>query len=141
MGELYALTEAQCRGLLADAQTGRAAVVAPDGPHIIVVNYGLVDESIVFRTSPFSILATYAADAPMAFQVDRTDDRRRTGWSVVARGRARVVRDSRELAHIRKLWEPSPWAAGERNVHLRLAYTELTGRSVDKLDRLPVLPF
>lgn len=141
MGELHVLTEAECRGLLADCSRGRVAVVAPDGPHIIPVNYGLVDESIVFRTSPFTLLATYANNANIAFEIDRSDDVAQTGWSVVARGRATVVYDSRELAHISRVWEPVPWAAGERNLHLRLAFTQLSGRSVSKLERRPVLPF
>lgn len=141
MAELHVLSEAECRGLLADHQTGRVAVVAPDGPHIIPVSYSLVDESIIFRTSPFTLLATYANNATVAFEVDHTDDVSRTGWSVVARGRAAAVYDSRELAHISRVWEPTPWASGERNLHLRLSYTQLTGRSVSKLDRRPGQPF
>ncbi|MCX6395785.1 MAG: pyridoxamine 5'-phosphate oxidase family protein [Propionibacteriales bacterium] len=137
MGELHTLSEAQCRGLLTDASTGRVAVVAPDGPHIVPVNFALVDESLVFRTSPFTLLASYAEVGTIAFEVDHTDATTRTGWSVVARGRATVVRDSAELAHIRRVWEPMPWAAGERNLHLRLKYTELSGRSLSGLDAGP----
>ena len=134
MGELHTLSEAQCRGLLADARTGRVAVVTPDGPYIIPVNYALVDESLVFRTSPFTLLATYAEVDTIAFEVDHTDETTRTGWSVMARGRATVVRDSVELAHIKRVWDPTPWAAGERNLHLRLKYSELYGRSVSGID-------
>lgn len=140
MAELHRLTESECRALLADSQTGRVAVVAPDGPHIIPVNYALVDESLIFRTSPFSVLATYAGNANIAFEVDHTDDVRRVGWSVVARGRAHVVYDSQQLAHIARVWEPMPWASGERNLHIRLSYTELSGRSISKLEPRDVLP-
>lgn len=140
-GELHRLSEAECRGLLADCQTGRVAVVAPDGPHIIPVNYALVDESLVFRTSPFTIFATYANNANIAFEVDSTDDIKRAGWSVLARGRASFVYDSAELAHICRVWEPTPWAAGDRNLHIRLTCTELSGRSVSKLERKPTAPF
>lgn len=141
MAELHTLSESECRALLADAQTGRVAVVAPDGPHIIPVNYALVDESLIFRTGRSTLLATCAGDAMIAFEVDRTDDVRRVGWSVVARGRAAIVHDSRELAHISRTWEPVPWAAGDRPVHVRLAYSELTGRSVGELEIPGPLPF
>lgn len=140
MGDLHVLSEAECRTLLAEGQTGRVAVVAPDGPHIIPVNYALVDESLIFRTSPFTLLATYANNATIAFEVDHSDDVRQIGWSVLARGRATAVYDSRELAHINRVWEPVPWAGGERNLHLRLVYTQLTGRSVDKLEEHHRLP-
>jgi nitroimidazol reductase NimA-like FMN-containing flavoprotein (pyridoxamine 5'-phosphate oxidase superfamily) len=141
MAELYQLSPSECRALLADCQTGRVAVVAPDGPHVIPVNYAVVDESVVFRTSPFTVLATYGADARVAFEVDHTDDARRIGWSVEARGRASVVYDSAELAHIARVWEPVPWAGGERALHLRLRYDELTGRSLGLLERSPVPPW
>ncbi len=139
MDALHILSEAECRGLLAESQMGRVAVVAPDGPHIVPVNYTLVDESLIFRTSPSTVFATYADNANIAFEVDFANDARRIGWSVVARGRASVVHDSRELAHIARVWEPQPWAGGERNLHIRLVYTDLTGRSVATLERKPVL--
>ncbi|MCW2856869.1 MAG: pyridoxamine 5-phosphate oxidase-related, FMN-binding protein [Marmoricola sp.] len=141
MSDLHSLTESECRALLAECRTGRVAVVAPDGPHIIPVNYALVDESLIFRTRPFSVLAMYASDANVAFEVDHTDDTRAIGWSVVARGRARVVHDGQELAHIARIWEPMPWASGERNLHIRLRYSELSGRSVSKLERPAARPY
>lgn len=134
-GELHTLSEAECRGLLADASTGRVAVVAPDGPHIVPVSYALVDESIVLRTNPYTVLARHADGAAVAFEVDHTDAVRRTGWSVVARGVASYVYDAAELAHIARVWEPVPWASGERNLHIRVRIAELSGRSVGVLER------
>jgi nitroimidazol reductase NimA-like FMN-containing flavoprotein (pyridoxamine 5'-phosphate oxidase superfamily) len=133
MAELRELSYAECRGLLVRQQAGRVAVSTPDGPHIIPLNYSVVDESIVFRTTPFSVLATYGRNAKLAFEVDHFRDEQQLGWSVVVRGRADVVTDPEELAHIRQICPPFPWVEGSRNLHFRLPFQELTGRTVGPL--------
>jgi len=130
MGVLHDLSEHECRAHLIDQQVGRAAVVAPDGPHIIPVNYAVVDEAIVFRTGPFTLLATHGLDAVIAFEIDYVDEVSRTGWSVLVRGRTEVVLDSRQIEHIRRIWEPNPWAGGVRDMVVRLRIRELSGRRV-----------
>lgn len=130
MGELRTLTESECRAHLAQHRTGRVAVVAPDGPHIIPVSYALVDEQVIFRTSPTTLLAAHGPGAVLAFEVERTDGASRSGWSVVARGPADLLLDTREIDHVRRVWEPVPWADGDRDLYLRLSVRELTGRSV-----------
>lgn len=136
MAEVRELSYAECRALLRREQTGRVAVSTPDGPHIVPLNYSVVDESIIFRTTPFSILATYGRNVKLAFEIDSFRESRRDGWSVVARGRADVVLESEELAHIRKIWPPDPWADGPRQLHLKLTWTELTGRSLGRAAQL-----
>jgi uncharacterized protein len=130
MAELKELTYSECRALLVAGQAGRVAVSTPDGPHIIPLNYSVVDESIVFRTTPFSVLATYGRNAKLAFEVDHVRDEAQLGWSVVVRGRADVVTDPAELVHIRQICPPVPWADGARNLHFRLALQEVTGRAL-----------
>ena len=130
MAELRELSYAECRALLVRQRTGRVAVSTPDGPHIVPLNFSIVDESIVFRTTPFSVLATYGRNAKLAFEVDRFDDEHQLGWSVVARGRADVVSNPEELARIRKVCAPLPWADGARNLYFRLDWKELSGRSL-----------
>lgn len=132
MAELRELGYAECRAMLVRQRAGRVAVTTPDGPHIIPLNYSVVDESIVFRTTPFSILATYGRNAKLAFEVDYFDDEHRLGWSVVARGRADVVSDPDELSRIRKVCAPLPWADGARNLYIRLDWKELSGRAVGR---------
>ena len=130
MAEIKELSYAECRALLVRQQAGRVAVSAPDGPHIIPLNFSVVDESIIFRTSPFSVLATYGRNAKLAFEVDHFRDELQLGWSVVVRGRADVVLDPAELSHIQQIWPPFPWADGSRNLHVRLPFEEVTGRSL-----------
>lgn len=140
MAELKELTYSECRALLVAAQAGRVAVSTPDGPHIIPLNYSVVDESIVFRTTPFSVLATYGRNAKLAFEVDSFHDEVQLGWSVVVRGRADVVTDAVELAHIRQICPPVPWADGARNLHFRLALQEVTGRALGHVPYLDLDP-
>jgi hypothetical protein len=132
MAELRELSYAECRGLLVRQRAGRVAVSTPDGPHIVPLNYSVVDESIVFRTTPFSVLATYARNAKLAFEVDHFRDEQQLGWSVVARGRADVVTDPAELDRIRKVAPPAPWADGARNLYFRLGWQELSGRALGR---------
>jgi nitroimidazol reductase NimA-like FMN-containing flavoprotein (pyridoxamine 5'-phosphate oxidase superfamily) len=140
MAELRELTYAECRALLVRQQTGRVAVATPDGPHIVPLNYSVVDESVVFRTTPFSVLATYGRNAKLAFEVDHFREEQQLGWSVLVRGRADVVTDPAELAHIRRIWAPYPWADGARNLHFRIPFQELTGRSVGSVPILDLDP-
>lgn len=142
MHELQELPYATCRGLLASGVVGRAAVTTPAGPRIFTVNYSVVDEAILFRTTPDGVLGTYAVNAPLAFQVDNLDYEYQRGWSVMAIGQGQAVEEPDEVAHIRAVWEPQPWAAGNRHLYVRLAWTELSGRQLglswDPKSELPV---
>ncbi len=122
------LSYSECNALLRSGVAGRLALSAPDGPHIVPLNYSVVDSAIVVRTSPYSVLGTHGRDTTVAFEVDSFDASNEQGWSVVARGRAEVVRDPAEIDHIRAVWEPRPWASGGRALLLRIRWTELTGR-------------
>ncbi len=130
MNEPIAIPYEKCRELLSGGVVGRAAVCTPSGPHIVPVNYAVVDEAVVFRTAPYSILGTYSWNTALAFEVDHLNYEDHTGWSVVATGRGSMVDDDDELARIRSFWEPRPWAGGTRQLYVRLQWTELTGRRI-----------
>lgn len=130
MHEAIDLTRTECEHLLRTGIGGRIALSAPDGPHIVPVNYSVVDDAIIVRTSPYSVLGTYGRDSVLAFEVDQFDHERQRGWSVVVRGRGEVVNNADELDHIRSTWEPRPWAAGARTLHVRLRWSEVSGRRI-----------
>jgi hypothetical protein len=106
---------------------GRLAFATPAGPRIVPLNYALVDDAIVFRTSPHSEIARFAIGNEAAFEVDQVDPSEQTGWSVVAIG---IVEELEPfgLTDLRSVWVPQPWAGGSRNLYLRLTWRELTGR-------------
>lgn len=130
MTEPRELSTQDCERLLRGGVVGRVAVSTPDGPHIIPLNYSVVDDTIVFRTTPYSLLGTYGRNALLAFEVDYFDYADHRGWSVVARGRGNTVSDPEQIQHIRDVWPPRPWADGSRNLYFTLRWSELSGRRV-----------
>ena len=120
----------ECARLLRSGVVGRVALTTPEGPQIIPVNYSAVDETIIVATSPYSALGTYGAHNLVAFEVDHFDYEDHTGWSVVVRGRAEAITDPEEVHRLRQVWAPRPWAGGSRNLHLRIPWTAVSGRSL-----------
>jgi nitroimidazol reductase NimA-like FMN-containing flavoprotein (pyridoxamine 5'-phosphate oxidase superfamily) len=105
------LTDAECRRLLGERHLGRLALVDAGGPVIFPVNYAFAAGTVVFRTDPGGKLDAVAGGAVVAFEVDAVEERSRTGWSVVVRGRAGEVSDPAELERLRAL-PLYPWGAG-----------------------------
>lgn len=132
MTDVYELSVDECRRLLSGGVMGRVAVSSPTGPHIVPVNYSVVDEAVIFRTTPYSVLGTHGRNATLAFEVDHADYPNQRGWSVIARGRGEAVTDADELLRIKESWPPRPWADGHRHLYLRLRWTELTGRRLGR---------
>jgi len=120
----------ECQTLLGLSVIGRVAVATPNGPHIVPVNYWIVDDDVVMRTTPYSVLGRYGHDAILAFEVDGFDTATASGWSVVARGRAAVVTEADELSELRRRITAEPWAPGPRSMYLRMECAELSGRSL-----------
>ena len=125
------LSAPECEGLLRAGVIGRVAMATPEGPLIIPVNYVVFEDTVVIRTSAYSLLGTHARNTMVAFEVDDLDPDRQTGWSVVARGRAWAETDPIELARIRAECSPRSWASGRRNVYLRIRWDRLSGRASD----------
>jgi nitroimidazol reductase NimA-like FMN-containing flavoprotein (pyridoxamine 5'-phosphate oxidase superfamily) len=128
--ELHELSERECEELLRSGVTGRVALCTPTGPQVLPVNYAVLDDAVVIRTSPYSRLGTYGRDTMLAFEIDGLDAEHERGWSVQARGRAEVVERREELDRIRDAGGPQPWAVGQRALHLRIRWTELSGRQL-----------
>jgi len=130
MTDPRALSSAECLARLRTATVGRVAVCTPDGPHIVPVNYALDAASVVFRTSPYSLVGTHGWDRQLAFEVDHIDAERKEAWSVLAKGRGVLVEEEAELERIGRACDPTPWADGERMLYIRLRWAELEGREL-----------
>jgi nitroimidazol reductase NimA-like FMN-containing flavoprotein (pyridoxamine 5'-phosphate oxidase superfamily) len=128
MTEPMELSYGKCHELLTGGVVGRVGVCTPAGPRIVPVNYSVVDEAVVFRTTPYSLLGTYAWNTNLAFEVDHIDYATHRAWSVVALGRGAMVEDEAELIAIRSFWDPRPWVSGPRLLYVRLRWETLTGR-------------
>ena len=132
MLESVELSTSEAEALLRSGVTGRVAVSTPQGPHILPVNYSVVDDCVVVRTSPYSLLGTHAHGATVALETDVLDHERQRGWSVLVRGRASVITDELQLDAIRRVWPPRPWAAGQRTLHIGIRLDEVTGRQLGR---------
>lgn len=130
MSPITELDPKECMTLLRTGQLARVAIATAMGPRIIPVNYRVHGDDIVFRTTPYSLLGTYAGDSELAVEVDHIDERAHQGWSVVALGKAQRVDDIDEMTRIWMRGDPEPWADGSRNVYLRLFVREVSGRKV-----------
>ncbi|HET8960046.1 pyridoxamine 5'-phosphate oxidase family protein [Nocardioides sp.] len=129
MKEPVELTVNECLDLLEGGVVGRIAVATPLGPRIVPVNYAMYDGAVVFRTTPYSEIGTHGPRNEAAFEVDHLDYEHQQGWSVVALGRLEEL-GPEELDDLRKVWQPRPWAAGHRNLFLKLVWRELSGRRI-----------
>ena len=124
---LELLSEAQCRWLLAGAEVGRVGITVGALPAIFPVNYRLIDGAIVYWTAPGSKMSAAVAGAVVAFEVDDYQLTDRTGWSVLAVGRAEVVTDPDMTARVIAA-HLEPFVDGARTTLVRIEPTFLSGR-------------
>jgi uncharacterized protein len=124
---LELLTEEQCRQLLAGGEVGRVGITIGALPAIFPVNYRVVDGAIVFRTAPGTKMTAATVDAVVAFEADDYHLADRSGWSVMAVGRAEVVSDP-DPAVARAAAGLAPFVDGDRHTIVRIDPLFLSGR-------------
>ncbi|WP_148613803.1 pyridoxamine 5'-phosphate oxidase family protein [Nocardioides rubriscoriae] len=112
------LARAECDRLLRAGILGRMALTTPGGPEIVPVHYRVWGDEVVIRTRARTLLARWAHQAQVAFEVDLVSHECWAGWSVVARGVAVVTPDD-------------VGGAGEETAALvRLPWTSLSGHQL-----------
>ncbi|WP_369386791.1 pyridoxamine 5'-phosphate oxidase family protein [Streptomyces sp. CG1] len=126
---LTEMASGECRALLGSHGVGRLAVPTATGPVIVPVNYSIVDGSIVFRTG-LCATPSLAAGQEVALEVDRIDDAFSQGWSVLVRGPARTVTDTRDTRWFNERAYSTPWAGGERHAWVSIEPHTVTGRRI-----------
>ncbi len=123
------LSPAECFDLLEPGGIGRVGFASADGIMMLPVNFAVTGKTIIFRTAPDTLLALYG-NARVSFEVDRFDEALHEGWSVLAQGHAHEVTDEREVRHLEDGTRLEPWAAGARDVYIRITPTRISGRHV-----------
>jgi len=127
---LRTLTPVECFDLLEPGGIGRVAFTSPAGEIMILpVNFAMTGKSIIFRTAPDTLLAVYA-NAKVSFEADRLDDALHEGWSVLVHGHTHKITDERDVKHLEDRTHLQPWAAGARDVYVRIAPTRISGRRI-----------
>lgn len=125
------LDAAECRSRISEGGVGRVAFTGPDGPEIFPVNFTVVDHAVLFRTSTDSLLGRLVDGSTVAFETDKLNERSRSAWSVIVKGVAEIVDDDEAIDRIQVAGrDPNPWATDQRQIYVRIPWTQITGRQV-----------
>jgi hypothetical protein len=120
------LTDGESLELLAAASVGRVAYSDRAMPVVAPVNFVLDGMDIVIRTSRGSALAANVPGNIVAFEIDQIGGPGESGWSVVVTGRAALVADDTEVAHLTTLPLRS-WVSAPTDCYLRLRADVISG--------------
>ncbi len=127
---MRAMTPTECFDLLESGGVGRVGFMAAGGIMMLPVNFAASGKTIVFCTAPDTLLALHA-NTYVSFEVDHFDEARREGWSVLVRGHAHPVTDEHEVKHLEDAARLKPWAPGARDVYVRIASAQISGRRIE----------
>jgi nitroimidazol reductase NimA-like FMN-containing flavoprotein (pyridoxamine 5'-phosphate oxidase superfamily) len=108
------LTGGECWQLLSSVSLGRIVFTHRAMPAIRPVNHLVDDETVIIRSHlGAAVVARASAEAGtvVCYEADDLDPVRHTGWSVIATGMARLVRDPAAIARYEQLLEP--WVTGQ----------------------------
>lgn len=112
--------------LLASKEVGRLAVSVGGQPDIFPVNYYAVEKRILFRTGEGTKLSELVVNSHVAFESDFYGDGA-TGWSVVAKGSARILSRGDEIAAADEL-PLQPWIPTIKYNYVEITVDEISAR-------------
>jgi len=123
------MSERECLHLLRTHDLGRLGIVDGEArPLIFPVNYVFDEGIVVFRTGAGSKL-NLAPGAPVCFEIDGWAPGAGIGWSVLVKGTAHDITQSRGMPTGRmKLLPVEPAAPGSREHWIGIWANEITGR-------------
>ena len=125
---LEALPPEVCLRLLESVPVGRVSFCADGEVVTLPVNHVVDGQDVVFRTDRGSKLSAADRRDHVAFEADDYDPWTRTGWSVLVKGRAEVVREDAEIQRLSRLGL-YPWVtAVDRPFWIRIRPISVTGR-------------
>ena len=125
-----ALTEAECRRLLAEQDVGRVAFVERDFPVVLPVNFVIDGDEIAIRTD----LGAKFDEIPLhrvAFEVDGLERWNHSGWSVLVQGLGQDVTDAVGLRYedLRRRGLAT-WLPGKREHWITIQIQRISGRRI-----------
>lgn len=117
---LMTMTEDECWDRLRSCSVGRIAWSGDDGVSVVPVNFALDGETVLIRTTPYSLMARDCSGQEVGFEIDAIDEETHTGWNVLVRGRCERLDRAGD--------SPVPWANGSRVLGLRVVARTVSGR-------------
>jgi uncharacterized protein len=119
------LDDEQSWRLLEGTKHGRLVVSVAGEPDIFPVNYVTSDRKIYLRTAPGNKLAQLTINATVLFETDGILSEE--AWSVVLRGKARVLNNSAELAAVEELGLKT-WVPTLKDFYVEIEPSSVSGR-------------
>jgi uncharacterized protein len=110
---------------LAGVALGRLVTNFAGEPEIFPVNFVTQGRTVLFRTSEGTKLFSAVANRIVLFEAD--DHNVAEGWSVIVRGRAKILRTDAEITEAERA-QLLPWTATHKPHYVRIAPSEVTGR-------------
>jgi nitroimidazol reductase NimA-like FMN-containing flavoprotein (pyridoxamine 5'-phosphate oxidase superfamily) len=119
------LNDEQSWRLLEGTKHGRLVVSVAGEPDIFPVNYVSSSGRLYLRTAPGNKLAQLTINSAVLFEADGilSDE----AWSVVIRGKARVLNTAAELAEVEELGLKS-WVPTLKDFYVEIEPTTISGR-------------
>lgn len=119
------LDDEQSWRLLKGTKHGRLVVSVAGEPDIFPVNYVTANRKIYLRTAPGNKLAQLTINSTVLFETDGILSEE--AWSVVLRGKARVLSNSAELAAVEELGLKT-WVPTLKDFYVEIEPTSVSGR-------------
>lgn len=122
---ILVLSDGQCWRLLEHTRHGRLGLRVNDVLDLFPINFLAREQKIYFRTAPGSKLAELTVNPQVIVQADGILSDQ--AWSVLARGRARVLECDEEIAYAEGLGI-QPWIPTYRDFYVEVDVSRVTGR-------------
>jgi uncharacterized protein len=119
------LNDEQSWRLLEGTKHGRLVVSVAGEPDIFPVNYVTSGRKLYLRTAPGNKLAQLTINSAVLFETDGILSEE--AWSVVLRGKARVLSNSAELAAVEELGLKT-WVPTLKDFYVEIEPTSVSGR-------------
>ncbi|OMC44447.1 pyridoxamine 5'-phosphate oxidase [Mycobacterium sp. IS-2888] len=119
------LSEDESWRRLGGVALGRLVTSFAGEPEIFPVNFVAQGRTVLFRTSEGTKLFSAVANSVVLFEAD--DHNVAEGWSVIVRGRAKVLRTDAEIEEAERA-QLLPWTAIPKVHYVRVTPSEITGR-------------
>ena len=119
------LSEDESWSLLSSMALGRLVTSLGGQPEIFPVNFVTQRPTVLFRTAEGTKLFSAVTNGRDAFEAD--DHNVAEGWSVIVKGRAKVLSTSAEIDEAERA-QLLPWIATLKLRYVRVIASEITGR-------------
>lgn len=126
---LERLSDSECWELLRSHNVGRIGLMSGAQPEILPINYAVMDRRVVFRTGAGTKFKSLEDHPVVCFEIDETDVEARSGWSVLAKGRATELSSNEDLRRAAEL-PLDLWVVGHKNHWVAIRPSEVTGRRI-----------